>query len=232
MGQLPLALRLDRNATFESLTGAANAAAVAHVRALASGQQRGTVWLSGPAHTGKTHLLTAACRLAAESGLRPMYLRLAGDGDPEALHGLESIDLLALDAIDQVAGMPAFEAALFPILNARIEAGSLLLAARPGPRDCGFVLPDLASRAAAAATYRLAELDDEELGLALCRHAAQRGLGLDAAAVNFLLLRLNRDLAELTAWLDRIDRFALARQRPVTVPLLRQLLDADGGDAG
>jgi len=232
MGQLPLALRLDRNATFESFTGAENAAAAAHVQALAYGERQGTVWLAGPASSGKTHLLSAACRLADESGLRPMYLLLEPDADPAALRELETIDLLALDGIDRVAGIPAFESALFPILNTRLDRGSLLLAARTTPRECAFALADLASRAAAAAVYSLAMLGDEELELALVRHAGQRGLELDHAAARFLLLRLDRELAELTRWLDRLDQFALAQQRRITIPLLRELLSADANRAG
>ena len=32
--------------------------------------------------------------------------------------------------------------------------------------------------------------------------------------------------------LDRLDRFALAKARPVTVPLLRQMLQEDAAEAG
>jgi DnaA family protein len=52
-----------------------------------------------------------------------------------------------------------------------------------------------------------------------------RGLILDEAVLDFLFSRTQRDLASLAALLDRVDREALAAQRRITVPFLRQLLD-------
>jgi DnaA family protein len=227
MAQLPLALGLHRQASFESLVGAANRPAVEHVRAVALGERADSVWLAGPSHTGKSHLLAAACHTAGAAGLRPMYIALRPDLDPDALAELESVDLLALDDLDTVAGHARFESRLFPVIDGRLQGGGLLLAARQTPRDCGFSLPDLASRVAAAAVYRLAVLGDEELTEAVAVHAAMRGLRLDAAAAAYLLHRVSRDLAALTGWLERIDRFALATQRQVTIPLLRQVLEAE-----
>jgi DnaA family protein len=145
---------------------------------------------------------------------------------PEGHVSGAALDLLAFDDVHRVAGNPAWETALFAALNARLHRGGLLLAADHGPRDCGFVLADLASRAAAASVYRLSPLDDESLQLAVVRHASMRGLELDDAAAAYLLQRVSRDLGELTGWLDRIDRFSLAAQRRITIPLLRQVIEA------
>ena len=46
-----------------------------------------------------------------------------------------------------------------------------------------------------------------------------------------MLTRFERDLSHLMRLLDRLDRFALANARPVTVPLLRQMLQEEGTDA-
>ena len=59
--------------------------------------------------------------------------------------------------------------------------------------------------------------------------AARRGLQIDAAAIDWLLRRAGRDLAGLTALLDRLDRASLAAQRRVTVPFLRQLWEGEAG---
>ena len=45
--------------------------------------------------------------------------------------------------------------------------------------------------------------------------------------MDYLLTRFARDLKHLMRLLDRLDHFALARARAVTVPLLRQMLDED-----
>ncbi len=49
---------------------------------------------------------------------------------------------------------------------------------------------------------------------------------LEDAALDWLLRRVGRDLASLTALLDRLDRASLAAQRRMTVPFLRQVLGA------
>ena len=226
MGQIPLALKLPRNASLDTFVAGANAPALEHVRAIAAGGRDEAVWLTGPAATGKTHLLTGACRAASDAGLRSMYLALDAARDPAMLRELETVDLLALDDVHCAAGRTDWERALFVTLDARLQSGGLLLAADFAPRECGFGLADLESRATAAAVYRLAALADEDLAVALTQLAAQRGLRLDEAAASFLLQRVGRDLAGLTQWLDRIDRFGLASQRPVTIPLIREVIAA------
>jgi DnaA family protein len=42
--------------------------------------------------------------------------------------------------------------------------------------------------------------------------------------LDYLLSRFARDLGHLMQLLDRLDDYALSRARPVTVPLLRQML--------
>jgi DnaA family protein len=60
--------------------------------------------------------------------------------------------------------------------------------------------------------------------LVLQQRAARRGLELDEAVLDFLMRRVGRDLAGLTALLDRLDKASLAAQRRITIPFLRQQL--------
>lgn len=231
MGQLPLALQLQRHASFETFVDADGGAAREHVRSVAVGERGDSVWLAGPAGAGKTHLLAAACRLASASGRRAMYLALEPTADPDSLAELEAIDLLAVDDLDRVAGLAAWEQALFRVLNARLETGGLLVGAVHLPRDCGFALADLVSRATAAVCYRLAPLDDRQLREAFGRHAKARGLTFDEAAGNYLLSRVGRHPAELVGWLEHLDRVTLAEQRRITIPLLRREIERRSGES-
>ena len=61
----------------------------------------------------------------------------------------------------------------------------------------------------------------------LRERAQRRGLLLDEAALEWLLKRVDRDLAGLTGLLDRLDQASLAAQRRITVPFLRKVLEAD-----
>lgn len=224
--QLPLALQLERQASFESFVDEARAGLTEQVRAIAQGQRRESVWIWGAAGTGKSHLLAAACREAAAAGLRPMYVALERASDPHWLSDLDAVDLVALDDVHNVAGVPDWEAALFRVFDARLENGGLLATATKAPRECGFVLEDLASRAQAAAVHRLPHLADASLAEAVSRHAAMRGLDLDDAALSYLLKRLSRDISEITRWLDRVDAYTLSVQRRITVPLLREVIES------
>jgi len=223
LAQLPLALALAAHASFATFVPGDNEAGLAHVRAVAGGAGD-TLWLWGAPGCGKTHLLQAACRAAADDGRRAMYVALRG-ADPELLAGLEHLDLLALDDVDAVAGSDAWEAPLFGILNEfLIRRGGLLLAAAVSPAAAGFALADLKSRAAGAIGYRLKPLDDRDRALAVRAHADARGLELEPAAADYLLRRVDRDMRVLTAWLDRLDRDSLIEQRRLTIPFIRERL--------
>jgi DnaA family protein len=229
MAQLPLALALPDHASFATYVAGRNGSAVEHVTNVAGGRPD-TLWLWGLPGSGKTHLLQAACRAAGEGGRRAMYVALPA-AEPALLADLDRVDLLALDGVDAAAGDPAWEAPLFAILNAFLaRTGGLLLAATVAPLKCRFDLPDLASRAAGAVTYRLAPLEDSERAHALQLHAAARGLALDAAAADFLVRRVDRDMGTLTVWLDRLDRAALSAQRRLTVPFIRERLASGDGE--
>jgi DnaA family protein len=225
-GQIPLPLCLDRHALFATFIAGANAAAVAHVAAVAALKRKDIVWLCGPEGSGKTHLLQAACRAAHETSAPSMYLPLRGGSDahPDHLLGVEHLGLVAVDDVDAVAGDPEWEARLFSVFNEFQGRGGLLLAARGVPAAIPFRLGDLASRAAGAIVYRLQELDEEQQLAALIEHASRRGLELDAATARFLQSRVHRGMAELSEWLDRLDRASLAAQRRLTIPFVRELL--------
>jgi DnaA family protein len=226
LAQLPLALALEDHASFETFVGGSNSAAVEHVRALAAGG-RDTVWLWGAPGSGKSHLLQAACRAATAAERRAMYVALPA-ASPAILADLEHVDLLALDDLHKIAGELAWEQPLFVILNAFLSRdGALLLAANAPAAQCGFSLPDLASRGAGAVTYRLAPLGDAERAEALQLHAEARGLELDLPAAEFLLKRVARDMSALTQWLARLDRASMSAQRRLTIPFIREQLGGE-----
>ena len=161
-----------------------------------------------------------------------MYVPLEIGLEPEILAGLDAVDVLALDDVDGVAGAADWERALFVLLNGMVERrGGLLLAARTAPAAAGFQLRDLASRAGGAIGYRLKALDDDERLLALCGHAAARGLEIERSAAEYLLARVDRDMADVAVWLERLDRASLAEQRKITIPFIRALL-AEHGSSG
>jgi DnaA family protein len=49
-------------------------------------------------------------------------------------------------------------------------------------------------------------------------------VAFDEAAIDWLLTRSSRDLSDLSAIFERLDRASLAAQRRLTVPFLRDVL--------
>ena len=88
---------------------------------------------------------------------------------------------------------------------------------------------DLRTRLGWGPVFALQPLTDDEVRGALQREAARRSLVLSDEVTGYLLTRCTRDLAHLMQLLDRLDAFALAQRRALTVPLLRQMLSEEAG---
>lgn len=232
-GQLPLTLRYGPDQRLDTYVGAP-AGVLAQLEALARGEGDTGLYLGGLAGTGKTHLALATCAAAQVAGRRAAYLPLRGTIGrlAEALHAYADattagVDLLALDGLEQVAGRREDELALFDFHNRARRAGiGLLYTARSAPDALPLTLPDLRSRLAQCTRIVLRPLDDDGRREVLRKRAQRRGLVLEAAALDWLLTRSGRDLAGLTALLERLDHASLAAQRRITVPFLRQVLGA------
>jgi DnaA family protein len=213
---------------FETYHEGANAAAVADLKQLVGAAGHAPLWIQGPAGVGKSHLLQACCALAGQRGLTSACLPLASsvDLDPGLLAGLEQLDLVALDDIDAIAGQPIWEQALFTLHNELLELGGrLACSAQLPPAGVAFRLPDLASRLSACVVHRLQPLAEQDQALALRRRAAHRGLELPDETLLYLTRRAPRDFAALCRLLDELDTEALAAQRRLTVPFVRQVLE-------
>lgn len=225
MYQLPLGVRLPDRAVFESLLPGANVQALEHARRAAGGEA-GVTWICGPTGAGKTHLLQAICAAAGRSrrsGFLPLG-ELAGLG-VGVLEGLPQLTCLCLDDLEAVVGRLQWERALFTVLREFTESGgSLVLAARSPPALLDWALADLASRCAAAAIFQMRALEEREQQQALQLRARLRGLELPEETLRWLQRRFPRDMGRLYALLDTLDEAALAAQRRLTVPFIREVL--------
>jgi DnaA family protein len=225
--QLPLALRYPPDQRFETWLGAP--AALAQVMRQANAETADALYLQGATASGKTHLLLAACAAAEAAGRRANYLSLARvrGHAADALQAIEQADLVALDDLGALAGDRDDEVALFDLHNRVRDAGvPLLYAARDVPAALPLVLPDLRSRLSQCTLVALRTLDDDGRAQVLRQRAASRGLAFDDAALEWLLRRCSRDLSDLASMFERLDRASLAAQRRLTVPFLRQVLEA------
>jgi chromosomal replication initiation ATPase DnaA len=116
--------------------------------------------------------------------------------------------------------------ALFHAWNAATPEQPLLLTATLLPPQWPHRLADLASRLAATPQVRLGDPDDALIAAVLAKHFADRGLRVGADVVSWLVLRIERSFVAARDIVGQLDALALAERRDITVPLARELLDA------
>ena len=197
MEQLPLGISQGAEPAFDNFMPGRNAEALASVRALAAGELRERiVYLWGDAGSGRSHLLRAASRANPA-------LVVADD----------------VEALDATA-----EQALFMAINEARDGGPAVLAAGSRPPAQLALREDLKTRLAWGLVYQLVPLDDRDKARHLQSLAKERGLQLSDDIVGYLLTRLPRDLASLRDVMEVLDRYSLMRQRPLTLPLVREAL--------
>ena len=224
--QLALGFPAERRCTFGNFEAGPNLELVTELGARARSDGFSALWLTGESASGKSHLLQGACHAAVAAGRSAVYLpqRLMGGG-PNVLEGVAEFGLVAIDDLDGWLGERRWEEALLAVYQRLFQrGGSLLLASVYGPLELDVGLADLASRLRAAAVYRIRPLDDADRVRVIEHLATQRGIELSDEVINFILRRAPRRIDALIATFDLLDRSALAQQRPLTIPLAKEVL--------
>lgn len=232
MKQLALTLASPPAPTLDNFVAGRNAEALSVLAALAAGRSpERLVFLWGEPGSGRSHLLQAAVAGLRARGVAAEYIPRAGDLPA-------SRPLPDAVAVDDVGSLDdAKQMAFFNLFNALRERGGAVIAAGDAPPARLTLRPDLFSRLASGLIYQLHALSDQEKAAALKRHAAARAFDLPDGVAEYLLRHLRRDLPSLLATLDALDRYSLEVKRPITLPLLRDLLnsgrdDVDRGQGG
>jgi chromosomal replication initiation ATPase DnaA len=149
--------------------------------------------LIGPAGSGKTHLAAIFARRS--------YARLWDDAD-----------------------RAASEEALFHAWNAAMdERRPLLMTARSAPGDWNLGLADLKSRLAATPRVFIRAPDDALLEAVFLKQWRDRGIEAPADFTHYVLSRMERSFEGLQRTVEALDRAALAAQRPLSIPLAREV---------
>ena len=197
MRQLPLEISPPPEPTLENFIAGENRELVARLRELAAGTlKESVVYLWGESGSGRSHLLRASERPG---------VTLADD--------VQSLD-------------EARQLELFHRINQARESGGAVLAAGDAPPARLALREDLRSRLGWGLVYQVRPLADEEKARCLREEAARRGMRLAEDVLAYLLTRVRRDMRSLAAVLDRLDAYSLERQRPITLPLVREALKA------
>jgi DnaA-homolog protein len=216
--QLLLNLKPDQPPSLAGYVAGDNTELISRLRGLADRGSFDAIYLWGAAGCGKSHLLAATVNEAASR--RPTSLLAAADlaaeiaATPGALLAID--DVQALNDTAQIA--------LFRVFNAARLAGLALLLSGAKPPSRLALREDLRTRIGQMLVFEVKPLTDDEKSAALRRHALMRGMRVDDGLVHYLLSRGRRDLSSLMAILDSLDRATLERQRPATLPLLKEVM--------
>lgn len=226
MEQLVLPIARLAPPSFDDFVVGRNAETVAVLRAFAAGTCRETgLLLWGDAGAGKTHLLQAAVAAAAAAGMPVAVFAEPGELLASDVDVLARQQLVAVDCID-TATEPA-QASLFTLYNLLREGGRRLLVAGRTPLAALPLRQDLRTRLGWGVVRELMPLADDEKPAALLAHARQRGFGLSADVIGYLLAHGRRDMPALVATLATLDRQSLANKRAITIPMLKEWLNRE-----
>lgn len=197
MKQLLLDIKPAAAPSLDNFIVGRNAEALASLKQAIAGNQPRFIYFWGESGSGKSHLLSAC---------KEISMRVADD-----VH--------LLDNEGQIA--------LFNTYNQLKETGGLLITAGShAPTQMGL-RDDLATRLAWGLVYQLHPLNDDEKANALKQHAQARGMKLPDEVADYCLRYLRRDLPSLMAILDALDEWSLIDKKPVTVTMLKKLLQLD-----
>jgi DnaA family protein len=247
--QLPLSVQLKQDISFDTFVPGRNGETLNALRKFVLGDSNQFLYLWGPQAVGKTHLLQAACGQAQALGKGVAYLPLSqanaldaqalGKGvaylplsqanalDARIMQDLDRLNLNCLDDIQAICSRADWEQAVFNLFNRlRENGGRLVISADAPPSRLPIVLQDLKSRLAWGPAYRIHSLDDEDRLQLLIQSARRRGLELSRETGLYLLRRCPRDNHFLQRLLDHLDRYSMATQRRLTIPLVREALSS------
>lgn len=204
MKQLLLDIQPPSPPTLDNFIAGSNEEALHSLKmAIEGANEARFIYLWGAPGSGKSHLLQACNDLAHE---RDLPLSVVDD----------------VHTLDEEAQIE-----LFNYFNQlRTSGGILITSGNAAPTQMGL-RDDLATRLAWGLVYQLHPLSDEEKAKALKTHAKERGMKLPDEVVDYCLRYLRRDLPTLMSVLNALDEWSLTEKKPVTVPMLKKLLQQE-----
>ena len=168
------------------------------------------VYVWGASGSGKSYLLSAWAHACRSRGLT------VDTTGQQAAQAVIADQVESWSEAQQHAGFAAY--------NRVREAGGLWLAAgNVAPAELPL-MPEVKTRLGWGLVFQLQGLNDAEKRAALAQHAENLGFRLDPQVADYLLNHTARDMQSLLRVLEALDRFSLETRRPITLPLLRQLL--------
>jgi DnaA family protein len=231
--QILLPVQLPDGETFETFHSAENQQVLSHLNQIVNDKSAENLpfmsYLYGEQGSGKSHLLFALCHEAQLHEISHIYIGLKQiqDLSVHMLLGLEELQLVCIDDIDQIQGNYDWQVGVFDLINRVRENGisQLVVTANYSPSQLPVTLPDLHSRLAWGITFAVNTLPQEERVKALIKRAEHRSMHMPEEVANFLLTHVPRDMTNLISVLDALDALSLQEKRKLTIPFVKSALN-------
>ena len=177
------------------------------------------VYIWGETGCGKSHLLKATVNAIVAKGGLACYCE---PGQLPQTYLAETHDLLAIDNVGMLDAERQIE--LFDLFNRAKEEKSRLLMCGGNVPSALNIRPDVSTRISWGLIFRVHSLSDRDKREALLAHAQSRGFTLNSEIADYLLHHTERNMSSLMWLLDTLDHCSLETKRPITLPLLREIL--------
>jgi DnaA family protein len=187
-------------------------------------EQERFIYLWGVNGCGKSHLLQAVVESFTRNKLDAAYINCGiTQNSNTGFPIIDKIDCLTIDDVDQLNASTQID--LFNLYNhIRDECQSLMLVSGSVAPSQLNLRKDLVTRLGWGLVYQVHELSDDEKIQAMKKHAKRKGFELTQDVCNYLLRHVKRDLPSLIVTLNALDLHSLREKRPITIPMLRELI--------
>ncbi|MEG2358324.1 DnaA regulatory inactivator Hda [Acinetobacter sp.] len=226
MRQLQLDIEPQLDARISDFSGPGWGHVIDAVRQLHAGLMN-SFYIYGGAGAGKSHLLSAICDSYLEIGKSAIQVSLLEllDAPIEAISALDQYDLVALDDIEAISGVPHWQRAVVHLINYNNEGGGqLVFSSRFAPIELKLELPDLQSRLTQAVSIKLPNgslyADRQALVTSVL---ARRGIHIDPQIIDYLLLHGPHQASVLLQTLEQLIQLLKGEKTKLSNAALRQI---------
>lgn len=181
----------------------------------------GKLVISGPAGSGKTHLVHVWANISGANIISAADLTEADVPDLARAP-------VAVEDVHLIAGHADAQTALFHLHNLTLaEGNTLLLTAIGAPPQWGLTLPDLLSRMQGTTVAVMDDPDDMLLMAVTAKLFGDRQLTPSPDTMAYLIKHMDRSFAGAALLVQALDSLSLSQKRPITRALAKQVLEGD-----
>jgi len=180
-----------------------------------------SLMIYGSSACGKTHL-TQVWQEKSQARVFNRDMLLSPDLEDE----IPSSKAVIIDDLEAYLGNRDTEEALFHLYNMlKEQQGYLFLTTSQKQADMKFIIADLSSRIKSVPSVGIGAPDDILLAAVLVKMFSDRQVKVTHDVVMFVVSRMERSMENARKIVEAVDEVSLSRKRPVTIPLVKGVLD-------